>query len=137
MQLNQKEFNNKDLKSKLNELYSRVETLADMVYKSVIKISPEYAGSFNVLIGKPFLKTTNDTSSFRRLNLNYLNKLKEKKLEESFNEQFSDECYSIMLDNLDICKTNDECLAYYTNPAASGYFLTHQVLFYLISDGVS
>ncbi len=114
----------------------RLGKLAKNVLKQVIDETPEYSYNFRVLIDQPFLirKQDNDT-----IHLRDSYKL-DSDLEDNFDEVFSDECYSMLLSedaiNEKRCQTSLKCLEFYTKPNASGYYLTHQLLFFLIADHV-
>ena len=107
----------------LSNIYKRLKTLGKNVFDNVIKQTPEYAKNFEILIGKPFSKST-QYQKYKRLDFELLDQIKTQELDTSFNEQLSDNCYSILLNNYNDkennCQTNAQCLEYYTQPNASG-----------------
>jgi hypothetical protein len=116
----------------------RLGKLARDIYKQVINETPEYSSNFQVLIGQPFLIRKYDKEAFYLLDSNKFKKSSD--LEDNFDEAFSDNCYSLLLSEDSInqkrCQTSLKCLEFYTQPKASGYYLTHQLLFFLIADHV-
>ena len=113
----------------VNIFAQRLEKLAKDVYKQVIYETPEYSSNFQVLIGQPFLIRKHQKDSFYLLDSKKLKK--SSNLEDNFDEAFSDECYSLLLSkdafNQKRCQTSLKCLEFYTEPKASGYYLTHQL----------
>jgi hypothetical protein len=115
-------------KYKIRDIESRLKTLASKIFEIEIKRSPEYAQNFKILIGKPYKASKlnhKKNKLFARLDFDILKSTKSNPISvTNFNEQFSDKCYSILLDKyrdpIDNCQTNDECLEYYTASDASG-----------------
>ena len=115
-------------KYKIRDIESRLKTLASKIFEIEIERSPEYAQNFKILIGKPYKASKlnhKKNKLFARLDFDILKSIKSSPiLVTNFNEQFSDKCYSILLDKyrdpIDNCQTNDECLEYYTASDASG-----------------
>ena len=115
-------------KYKINNIMLRLKILASKIFDSVIESTPDYAQNFKILIGQPFKSidfNTRKNNIYDRLDFDILKSISSNSsLITSFNEQFSDQCYSILLDKfndpVNNCKTNDECLEYYTKPEASG-----------------
>ena len=118
-------------------LLDRLTLLTDTAIEQVEKDDPHYFEQFKFLIDKPFVfKMSKD----HVLNENFY---EEPTFKKNFDEQFSDRCYSMLLGTVpnedgkkEICSTSDKCLEYYTIPNTSGYFLTHQLLFFIMSKHV-
>ena len=110
------------LKSELNAMFARLQKLGSDVFANVAQNTPDYTQNFNTLIGKAYdIKS----QSYKLLDFKSLSKIKMARLvTTSFNEQFSDACYSTLLekyeDQANNCRTNDDCLNYYTQSNASG-----------------
>jgi hypothetical protein len=115
-------------KYNIRDIESRLKTLASKIFEIEIRRSPEYAQNFKILIGKPYKASKlnhKQNKLFARLDFGILKSIKSNPiLVTNFNEQFSDKCYSILLDKyrdpIDNCQTNDECLEYYTASDSSG-----------------
>ena len=108
----------------------RLASVADKIFANVIRSTPEYASNFNTLIDKRFKKSDfnlrisekDSRPIFRELQ--ELNIGSSSSLTTNFNEQFSDECYTVLLEKNSEqkykCQTNDQCISYYTQADASG-----------------
>ena len=79
------------------------------------------------------------------LKLNFKNFIEEEEFKYSqLNEESSDVCYELLLgtkmnrfNKTETCSTNNDCLSYYTATNASRYYLTHQLLFFIIAKQVN
>lgn len=114
----------------------RLDKLAALVQKAVEEDSPGYASSFNVLIQKPFLiKGSEKIRDLKEARVGRF--LDPNMLITSFDEPFSDSCYSLMIDSSTKCQTSNDCFKFFTEDRASDYYLTHQLLYFIIADYVS
>jgi hypothetical protein len=99
--------------------------LASRVIKNVKESTPEYYEKFSYLVATPF--TFKDLKPLINEGIFYSNSNDLSQFENSsFNEEFSDECYSLLIgsdnENNEKCKSTDECLEYYLEESASGRF---------------
>jgi hypothetical protein len=84
------------------------------------------------------------TIESKSLKLNFTNYIeKEEYLYSQLDEDFSDICYELLLGTrenqfkkIETCSTNADCFSYYTACNTSKYYLTHQLLFFIISKQV-
>ena len=82
--------------------------------------------------------------SQKSLKLNFNNYIeKEEYLNSQLDEDYSDMCYELLLgttknqfNKVETCSTNSDCLSYYTVNNTSKYYLTHQLLFFIIAKQV-
>lgn len=127
----------RDFKWLLDLFKTRLDTLASKAYESVRANEPEYSNSFDLFISQPYYSGFDKETSIRTSQAS--NEIAER--ESSFDEKFSDACYMNLLAKKkkhEPCATiSTECLQYYADRDASGYFLTHQLLFVLIAQKVS
>jgi hypothetical protein len=127
-------FSDHDL---VHAIYERLLNLNKKVFESVQIETPVYAQNFDILIRNAFLLNTkkNKNDKWRKLKSSrFISKYKPFDLLTDFNEPFSDGCYSILLERN---QTNSECFEFFTEEKASGYYLTHQLLYFLIADHVN
>ena len=115
----------------------RLTLLTDTAIEQVEKDDPYYFEQFKFLIDKPFVF---QMSKARGLSKDFY---EEPTFKKNFDESFSDRCYSMLLGTVpnedgqkEMCSTTVKCLEYYTIPNTSGYFLTHQLLFFIMSKHV-
>jgi hypothetical protein len=106
-------------------LYDRLSTLNKRVYESVRKYSPSYANNFDLLISKPFKSVNSQDNKNKLIFLQLAENSKD--LTASFDEPFSDSCYSLLMKNNnnsnENCMTQDECFDFFTDSKASGNFI--------------
>jgi len=84
------------------------------------------------------------TIESKSLKLNFSSYIeKEEYLYSQLDENFSDICYELLLGTrenqfkkIENCSTNADCFSYYTTSNTSKYYLTHQLLFFIISKQV-
>lgn len=79
-----------------------------------------------------FIKETSIKNYIEKNSANF-----ESDRDSSFNEKFSDYCYMSLLNENEQCLVDSNCLKYYADRRASGYFLTHQLLFVLVAQKAS
>jgi hypothetical protein len=130
-------YDQNKLKLLLKELNQRLKKLSQKVTTSVQDKTPDYLKQFHYLVDKPFVFNRKEENSKKMINLNIellISKLVNNKISD-FNEAFSDKCYEMLM-NAEQCQTNDDCLEYFTNSQSSSYFLTHQLLYFMIADHV-
>lgn len=129
-----------DLKQLIDSIRTRLTSLADKTYKSVIEQEPDYAGGFDVFLNSPsisnFTRDTHILDEYKHTN-SLDRAIEDTDLVTSFDEAKSDACYTSLLDDKQHqCKIADSCLEYYSDRRASAYFLTHQYLFLTVVDKV-
>jgi hypothetical protein len=122
-----------------------LSALGKKAYQTVKIQDPEYTSEFDLLVRRPYIsefkKETSILEDFARSSSQARHKMANDDLETSFNEKFSDSCYSSLLVDDDNksgkrCNLDPNCIEYYTDKRASGYFLTHQLLFLMIVEKV-
>jgi hypothetical protein len=126
---------NSDNKLIIKGLLNRLNALTNIALKHVQIDDKIYYDQFKYLIERPF--NFNVKNNIPLNESYYKQELKLKKL-NNFNEKFSDSCYTLLLESFsnEDCKTDDKCLDYYTLPNTSGYFLTHQLLYFIMAKHV-
>ena len=126
----------------VENLAIRLRNLANKIYNNVNQESPQYAGDFDLMINKPFVINDSTDENPKFINKHLKRPVVEASVENdlitSFNEPFSDKCYSLLMrDNqANSCATSDECFDFFTESKASEYYLTHQLLYFLIADHI-
>ena len=148
---------NYKLSLSLGILKERLYLLADKVAELVRVQTPDYYRDFELLINQPFLLQPPDRQS-RFIFSQQFTKTSSKN--SQLDEKFSDACYSLLMRNNSIkaCATNDACIQFFLQPDASGnfkeftfisrqnlilywpfkeYYLTHQLLYFMIAERVS
>lgn len=127
---------NNDNKRIVKGLTNRLNALTNIALKQVQIDDKMYYDQFKYLIERPFdFHVNNDIP----LNVTYYKQELNLKKLNNFNEKFSDSCYTLLLQSFSNgdCKTDDKCLNYYTLPNTSGYFLTHQLLYFIMAKHVT
>lgn len=132
-----KEFRNKKIVNLIKLLNDRIQLLAEKITKQVEHQTPIYYANFKDIILKPFL-VDDDSTSRIQLRSNLSHKTPDT-LENmfSFNERFSDSCYAILLNESTRCGTTTQCLQFFTEKSAAGYYLNHQLIYFLLAKHVN
>ncbi|CAF1075708.1 unnamed protein product [Brachionus calyciflorus] len=127
-------FKYKQLDPKLNltltSLTMRLSTLSKKIYDNLSRLPVDYVSNFELLINKPFIPKLKIRNGLSRNKIFFIEKFYKSQNQE-FNEKFSDLCYSNILKKKNV---DFQCLDYFTIDSASGYYLTHQLLFFIIAD---
>jgi hypothetical protein len=116
--------------SLIDIIYDRLSNLNKRVYNSIGKDSPNYANDFDLLINKPFTSGYSNDLQKKLMYSKYAEKSKD--LTNSFDEPFSDSCYSLLMKNNNLkenCETKHECFDFFTDPKASGKFFNFIYVF--------
>ena len=115
-------------------LSDRIESLAERITIDVKEKTPAYFQSFKSIVNKPFLENDSKNSIKIHSDLNEESKFKD----NGFNEKFSDLCYSLLLnENNNKCGTSNQCFQFFTDQSASDYYLTHQLIYFMLVKHVS
>ena len=112
----------------------RIDNLALKITNNVKIKTPQYYFELERLVSSP-LVLDDDI----HLNLNKSFEIKESKNLISHLSANSDLCLSLLIHENDTykCNTNDNCVAFLIENSSSGYYLTHQLAFFIISKNVS
>jgi hypothetical protein len=129
-----KQVSNKKINKIINLFNDRIQSLAEKITKQVEETAPNYYKNFKILINKPFLQHDSDY----RVEVHFKSSRLLHFKNTNFDENFSDSCYSLLLNdnNIKKCSTNNDCLEFFTRKTASGYYLTHQLLYFMIAQDV-
>ena len=121
----------------LMALLQRANTLAKSVAESVKLSNPTYFDQFKRLINTPFELDPNLELDSSRLSFSDTISSDESIIDsQHFDEQFSDSCLVGLMEksSSSSCQVSDECLEFFAQPDATGYYLTHQLLYFMIAE---
>jgi hypothetical protein len=127
-------------KSLIKKFSQRIHLLTETAIEQTKSDNSIYFEKFAPLVSKMFSIESKEET----LKLNFDNFLQQEEYESSeLDEESSDICYELLLgtkenqfNKFETCSTNDDCLGYYTVNNTSKYYLTHQLLFFIISKQV-
>jgi len=131
---------NYKLKTSIHTLVNRISSLAERVTDSVKALTPEYYKQFQLLINRPYIiEDSQIISLFSQKESNHNGSVKN--LVTRFDENFSDKCLDLMMKqdiytNSSSCTTDPQCFEYFLQENASEYYLTHQLLYFLVAQHV-
>lgn len=122
------------LKFSISILNKRFSKLADTVTALVQNEAGSYFTDFQLLINRPYLFDNFRNLKHLNLNISYNGD----DLDTEFNEDFSDKCLSLLMKNNNHkdCQTDSQCFDYFMQENSSEYFLTHQLLYFIIAEHI-
>jgi hypothetical protein len=124
-------------------LEKRIEDLSRSIMLNVKQKDERYFDNFMILIDRPFVWRPQSTiSADHSIVINskiYESSLIQNEI-KNFNEKSSDSCFTHLLggiSNNNECRaTNEECLNIFLNSESTGYYLTHQFLYFYMGEHV-
>jgi hypothetical protein len=114
----------------------RIASLSIRIAKNVKQKSPDYYTEFESLISSPFIL---HDDIYKNLNERLISQTRTRHILSRLSA-LSDICLSLLVNrnkSTHDCPTNDKCIAFLTENSSSGYYLTHQVFYFIISKSVS
>lgn len=128
---------NYKLKLAIDILTERLTLLSNIVTRNVKKQIPKYYENFKLIVNTPFI-FNNDNNAFKSHTLKLKKYYNDTNLITQFKERFSDSCLSLLMKNNEEkkCVTDDSCFEYFLQENASEYFLTHQLLYFMIAEHI-
>ncbi len=133
---------NYKLRTTLHSLTKRLSSLADRVTASVKTLTPVYYDQFQLLINRPYIIEDVQVSLLIPNQQKLDDSSPGTNLAKSFDENFSDKCLDLLMKQ-DVqtgnssCTTDPQCFEYFLQENASEYFLTHQLLYFIVAQHVS
>ena len=111
-----------------------MKNLTDVAIAVVKKDDPFYYKLYRLEVDEPFIfNVKNDLP----LNKSFFD---QENNTQKVDELYNTDCYPLLegtVPNKDFCSTNDECLANSSKPNRTEYFITHQLLFFIMAKRVS
>lgn len=123
------------LRRHMRSLLKRVDQLASSVANSIKLTNSAYFDQFRPLISQQFeLNIDLDSPTLVSLDESIEDHQTTSKIDsQHFDEEFSDSCLVNLMES-STCATSDPCLQFFAQPDATGYYLTHQLLYFMIAE---